>query len=145
MKKPVTFWWSLLIFLAMLSSVGAQTAPPPPPPVAPETTVPASPPPPPPAVTAAPYPAMPPLPPPPIPEREVPPPPAGAIIADFLFVRPIAFAATIVGTGMMIASLPISLPSRSVGTCADVLVARPFSFTFMRPLGTFPQDYGVWP
>ncbi|HUH67223.1 MAG TPA: hypothetical protein VLZ07_12390, partial [Syntrophales bacterium] len=58
---------------------------------------------------------------------------------DILLVRPVSFAATIVGTAVFIVSLPFSIPSKSVGTTAKTLVADPFNFTFTRPVGVFNE------
>ncbi len=71
-------------------------------------------------------------------------PPTGAVIGDFLFVRPFGVVATAVGVVLMVASLPFSVPSRSVGVVAETLVADPFMFTFARPLGYFPSE-PIWP
>ena len=73
-------------------------------------------------------------------------PPAGAIIGDFIFLRPFCLIATAIGAVGTVALLPISIPSGSVHTVARKLVAEPFAFTFTRPLGTFPSDAGaIWP
>jgi hypothetical protein len=60
---------------------------------------------------------------------------AEGIIADFALLRPMGIAATAVGTGFFIASLPFSLPTGSIGVAFRKLVAEPASFTFARPLG----------
>ena len=71
-------------------------------------------------------------------------PPAGAILGDFIFVRPFSVIAVAVGIVATVASLPISIPSGSVGTVARKLIAEPFNFTFTRPLGTFYGDGVPW-
>jgi len=71
-------------------------------------------------------------------------PPAGAILGDFIFVRPFSVIAVAVGIVATVASLPISIPSGSVGTVARKLIADPFNFTFTRPLGTFYGDGVPW-
>ena len=58
---------------------------------------------------------------------------------DILLVRPVSFAATVVGTAVFIVSLPFSIPSRSVGDTAKALVAEPFNYTFTRPVGVFSE------
>jgi len=73
------------------------------------------------------------------------PPSTGAILGDFLFLRPACFVATVLGVVGTVASLPISVPSGSVGTVAQKLVAQPFALTFTRPLGTFHDSYDIWP
>ena len=71
-------------------------------------------------------------------------PPAGAIIGDFIFIRPFGVIAVAAGVVLTVASLPISVPSGSVGTVSRKLVAEPFNFTFTRPLGTFYGDGVPW-
>jgi hypothetical protein len=59
---------------------------------------------------------------------------------DIILVRPASLAATVVGTAVLIVSLPFSIPSQSVGATAKTLVAEPFNFTFTRPIGDFSGD-----
>jgi hypothetical protein len=68
------------------------------------------------------------------------PPSTGAILGDFIFIRPFGVIAVAVGVVATVATLPIAVPSGSVGTVAQKLVAEPFAFTFTRPLGVFPSD-----
>src|SRR5512147_1839883 len=68
------------------------------------------------------------------------PPSTGAILGDFIFIRPFGVIAVAVGVVATAATLPIAVPSGSVGTVAQKLVAEPFAFTFTRPLGAFPSD-----
>ena len=91
--------------------------------------------------------AAPPGPPPPPmqPAAQKEPPGAGAILGDFIFLRPLSFAATIVGIAGTVATFPIALPSGSVGAVSKRLIAEPFKFTFTRPLGTFPEGAELWP
>ena len=72
-------------------------------------------------------------------------PSTGAILGDFIFLRPFCLIATAVGVLGTVATLPVSIPSGSVGAVAQKLVAEPFAFTFTRPLGTFPGDGVPWP
>ena len=63
---------------------------------------------------------------------------AGAYIAvDTLVVRPVCFAATIVGGALFIVSLPFAAVSKSVRHTAHALVVKPAEATFTRPLGEF--------
>jgi hypothetical protein len=71
------------------------------------------------------------------------PPPAGAIIADLIIVRPLGVIFTAFGVVATVVSLPIAVPSRSVGTVAQKLVADPFAFTFARPLGVLSPEVEV--
>lgn len=74
------------------------------------------------------------------------PPPAGAIIGDFIFLRPFCVIATALGVVGTVVTLPIAVPSGSVHAVAQKLVVEPFALTFTRPLGTFPTDTGaIWP
>jgi hypothetical protein len=44
---------------------------------------------------------------------------------------------------MWVVSLPFSIPSGSVGTAGQLLVADPCKFTFVRPLGDFDYKVGT--
>jgi hypothetical protein len=63
----------------------------------------------------------------------------GAVAADALIGRPLCFAATLVGTGLFIATLPIAVVSRSVNKSANALVVTPARLTFVRKLGDFSE------
>jgi hypothetical protein len=65
------------------------------------------------------------------------------VAADTLVVRPICFAATVVGTGLFVISLPIAAISRSIKKTAHVLVVVPGKATFTRRLGDMEalEDY----
>ena len=69
-------------------------------------------------------------------------PGAGAMTYDLLLLRPLGAAATVVGSAIFVVSLPFSALGRNVGNAGRVLVANPFAFTFVRPLGviTFSPD-----
>lgn len=58
-----------------------------------------------------------------------------AMVGDLLLARPIGFIATVLGTGVFVISLPLTLLGGNVGEAADALVITPAKFTFMRPLG----------
>ena len=62
-------------------------------------------------------------------------PPAEAIIADTLVLRPFGLAATVVGTVVFVVSLPFSLLTKKVDKAAQKLVVDPAKYTFTRPLG----------
>ena len=72
------------------------------------------------------------------PKRE---PSASAVAVDAVIGRPLGLATTIAGTGVFIATLPFSVPSRSVDTAAWGLVGRPGGWTFVRPLGRGKLEY----
>ena len=58
-----------------------------------------------------------------------------AIILDLVILRPVGLVATVAGTVIFVCSLPISLPTGSVGKAFNALMARPASYTFVRTLG----------
>jgi hypothetical protein len=60
-----------------------------------------------------------------------------AIFADVVLVRPMAFAATIIGTAVFLVALPVAAISKSVQPTANALVVKPAQATFTRPLGDF--------
>lgn len=62
-------------------------------------------------------------------------PDGSVIVLDVLMARPLGIAAIALGAGVFIIALPFTLPTRTVGTAADRLVADPFRFTFIRPIG----------
>jgi hypothetical protein len=59
------------------------------------------------------------------------------VTLDILITRPVSLVATVVGTAVFIVALPIAITSGSVGTTAQALVAAPFKYTFVRPIGDF--------
>jgi len=59
------------------------------------------------------------------------------VVADVALVRPGCFIATVLGSAVFIAALPIAVISRSVKETADTLVVEPAKATFTRPLGDF--------
>ena len=64
------------------------------------------------------------------------------MIMDVLIARPVALAATVIGTAMFFVALPFSMPSGSVGSTACALVVTPCKYTFVRPIGDFSQKWG---
>jgi hypothetical protein len=58
-----------------------------------------------------------------------------AIIFDLVILRPVGLVATVGGTAIFICSLPISLPTLSVGKAFRALVVNPAHYTFVRTLG----------
>ncbi len=58
-----------------------------------------------------------------------------AIMLDLLLLRPAGFFATVGGTVIFVASLPISLSTWSVGKSFESFVKRPAIYTFVRDLG----------
>jgi hypothetical protein len=62
-------------------------------------------------------------------------PTGGTMLADAFMVRPFMLVGTILGTATFIVTLPLSLLGRNVGEAGNMLVAEPFMYTFVRPLG----------
>lgn len=62
-------------------------------------------------------------------------PSSATMAADALIGRPLGLGVTIAGTGLFIATLPMSLISGSTEDSAWGLVGRPAGWTFVRPFG----------
>jgi|FrelakmetLWP11LW_1041352.scaffolds.fasta_scaffold81287_1 hypothetical protein len=60
---------------------------------------------------------------------------------DVLIARPVALAATVLGTAVFIVALPFALTSGSVAATACGLVVTPFNYTFVRPVGDFSPKW----
>ena len=57
------------------------------------------------------------------------------MILDLVLLRPIGFAATVIGAAAFVVSLPFTLPMKQVNEAANKLVVKPGKYTFVRPLG----------
>jgi hypothetical protein len=66
------------------------------------------------------------------------------IIPDVLLIRPLGLASIVVGSVVFVISLPVALPTRSVGKVGQRLVLDPVEFTFVRPIGDFDYKLGTW-
>ena len=62
---------------------------------------------------------------------------AEAMVADFVFIRPLGIVAVAVGSVFFVASLPFSILGGNSKDAAKKLVYDPVKFTFSRPLGDF--------
>ncbi|WP_028080905.1 hypothetical protein [Solimonas soli] len=63
-------------------------------------------------------------------------PSAVAMAADLLVVRPVSLVATVLGAGLFVLQLPLSLiQGEPPSEPARKLVVEPAKFTFSRPLG----------
>lgn len=62
---------------------------------------------------------------------------AGKMAGDALIVRPLGFCATVIGGAVFVLSLPFSALGGNTKPAYDYLLADPFKFTFVRPLGDF--------
>lgn len=69
-------------------------------------------------------------------------PAAYAMVADAVVARPLLLAATVVGTGVFVLTLPFTLASGSVGKAGKALVVEPGEATFVRCLGCRKPGYG---
>ena len=67
---------------------------------------------------------------------------AWGMFGDSLFLRPLGFAATVIGAGVFVVSLPFSALGRNVDEAAQKLIVEPAKFTFSRPLGELPDNEG---
>ena len=61
------------------------------------------------------------------------------VAADAVVMRPVLFAATVLGSAIFVVALPAAAISKSVKSTARALVVTPAQATFTRPLGDF--DY----
>jgi hypothetical protein len=61
---------------------------------------------------------------------------------DILLLRPLGFAATVIGAGVFVVSLPFSALGRNVDEAAQKLIVEPAKFTLSRPLGELPDSGG---
>ena len=57
------------------------------------------------------------------------------IIVDTFLLRPLGFAATLIGIIASVPALPMSVPNNSMDRTGRELIQRPFDYTFKRPLG----------
>ena len=62
-------------------------------------------------------------------------PDAFVLMTDALLVRPIMFAATALGAGVFLVSLPLSIVSNSVPHASQKMVVEPWNATFRRCFG----------
>ena len=63
-------------------------------------------------------------------------PSAAAMTFDLLIVRPVSLVATVLGSGLFILQLPLSLlQAEPPSDAARSLVIEPAAYTFSRPLG----------
>lgn len=68
-------------------------------------------------------------------------PTAGEMIADAVIVRPAMLVVTTVTAATFVVTLPFSLLGGNVDDAAEKLLAEPAKYTFIRPLGTFEENY----
>lgn len=75
------------------------------------------------------------------PEYEVDAPPAFAMVADAVIARPLLIAATLVGAGLFVVTLPFTVLSGGVDRAGKALVVEPGKAAFVRCLGCTERDY----
>ncbi len=63
-----------------------------------------------------------------------------AIVLDVLLARPLGIASLAIGTAIFFIALPYTIPSWTIGRSADKLIAEPFKFTFLRPVGNVWEE-----
>lgn len=68
-------------------------------------------------------------------------PSAMAMTADALFVRPVMFTVTVVGSVLWVVSLPFSAAGGNVKQAGNTLVVKPAVNTFVRCLGCTQAGY----
>ncbi len=68
------------------------------------------------------------------------------VLADVVIVRPLSLAGTIAATGLFIGLSPLTAlasipyPYDAFSRVADILLVKPASFTFVRPVGKYCID-----
>jgi hypothetical protein len=67
-------------------------------------------------------------------------PPGELIIADVLVMRPLGFAACIVGLAGALVAWPFAAITNSCDRVCTALIVKPYKYTFERPLGQ--MEYG---
>jgi hypothetical protein len=65
------------------------------------------------------------------------PPDAGAMVADFVLLRPLGFVTLVAGFTVFVLSSPFSALGGNIHTAWDKMAVDPAKFTFTRPLGVF--------
>jgi len=59
------------------------------------------------------------------------------VVTDLVILRPVGIAATAIGTGAFIVSLPVTYANGTTQQTSETLVMKPLRFTFKRPLGSW--------
>lgn len=71
-------------------------------------------------------------------------PTATDIVPDVLLVRPVGLVSIVVGAVIFVISLPVAIPTGSVGNVGRRLMGDPAEYTFVRPVGDFEYKLGTW-
>jgi len=64
-------------------------------------------------------------------------PDAGAMVADFIILRPVGIVGLVTGFTFFVLSSPFSALGGNIGAAWSQMVADPAKYTFARPLGDF--------
>lgn len=64
-----------------------------------------------------------------------------SMIGDVVFARPLLIAATVIGAGVFVVTLPFSAASGSIGEAGHALVVEPGKEAFVRCLGCTTSGY----
>lgn len=72
---------------------------------------------------------------------EVEAPHAYAIVADVVIARPLLIAATVIGAGLFVVTLPFSALGGGVKSAGNALVVEPGKAAFVRCLGCTKDGY----
>jgi hypothetical protein len=75
------------------------------------------------------------------PVYDVQAPPGYAMIGDLLVARPLLIAATVIGTGVFVVSLPFTALGGNVKAAGKALVVDPGKAAFVRCLGCTESGY----
>ncbi|MEZ1317542.1 multidrug transporter [Pseudomonas fluorescens] len=68
-------------------------------------------------------------------------PPAYAMLGDLLIARPLLIAATVIGAGAFVVSLPFTALGGNVGEAGQALVVDPGKAAFVRCLGCIGEGF----
>lgn len=75
------------------------------------------------------------------PEYEVEAPHAYSIVADVVIARPLLIAATVIGAGLFVVTLPFTAMGGGIGRTGHALVVEPGKAAFVRCLGCTKDGY----
>ena len=75
------------------------------------------------------------------PGYEVEAPHAYSIVADVVIARPLLIAATVIGAGLFVVTLPFSAMGGGIGRTGKALVVEPGKAAFVRCLGCTRDGY----
>jgi len=62
-------------------------------------------------------------------------PNGGLMLVDAVVVRPLTFVASVAGAAIWVVTLPFTLLGGNTDEAGNILVADPWCYTFVRPLG----------